>query len=743
MDKNKAKKTAGAAAKATAGTISGAVRTVLKVFATIILILISTGLLFTCIFAYYVKTNLSQDLDIALETMTVNLASTILYTDENGVEHELASLHGKENRVWVDYENIPVYMEEAAIAIEDKRFPEHKGVDWYRTVGAFGNMFISMKNDFGGSTITQQLIKNLTKEDDITVQRKLLEIFRALEFERMYEKDEIMEWYLNVIYLGESCNGVGTAANTYFDKDVWDLSLAECASIIGITNNPSRYDPYISRQTKENNKERQETILFEMYDQGFISLEEYNSAVAEELVFKRGEDEEYEMTINSYYVDAVIADVARDLMEEKGINENTAMNLIYNGGLQIYACIDMKAQQIVDNIYTDASNFPQSKSSKGESLQSAIVIMDPYTGKIVAMSGGIGEKTGNLVFNRATDAQRPPGSSIKPIAVYGPAIDQGLISPDDKVLNGKVELSGIKNWFPQNAGGGYGGGVVTIRQALISSLNTVSAQILDKLTPGVSYQYLHDRLGFVSLVEEDRNYAPLALGQLTNGATVREMAQAFSAFPNDGVFTYGRTYTHILDSEGKKVLDNTPDTIVAFKANTAWTISDMLNDAATYGTGAESNLGIMPHAGKTGSSTDYQDRWFVGYTPYYVAAVWTGYDTPARMYVSGNPAAQIWRKIMYSLHEGLPYKTFKQATYIKPTNIFGDIEEEESPSPSPSEEVPEESANVSSPPVSDPGTGTDIPSPTPPTPSLPVTPTPSPTPTTVPSPTPTAAQPAA
>ncbi|NLV87611.1 MAG: hypothetical protein GX025_10425, partial [Clostridiales bacterium] len=424
-------------------------------------------------------------------------------------------------------------------------------------------------------------------------------------------------------------------------------------------------------------------------------------------------------------------------------NENTAMNLIYNGGLQIYACIDMKAQQIVDNIYMNAANFPQSKAPNGESLQSAIVIMDPYNGKIVAMSGGIGEKTGNLVFNRAVDAQRPPGSSIKPIAVYGPAIDQGLISPADKVLDGKVELSGIKNWFPQNAGGGYGGRVVTIRQALISSLNTVSAQILDKLTPGVSYQYLHDRLGVVSLVEEDRNYAPLALGQLTNGITVREMAQAFSAFPNDGVFTYGRSYTHILDSEGKMVLDNTPDTIVAFKANTAWTISDMLNDAATYGTGSESNLGIMPHAGKTGSSTDYQDRWFVGYTPYYVAAVWTGYDTPARMYVSGNPAAQIWRKVMYSLHEGLPYKTFKEPTYIKPTNIFGDIEEEESPSPSPSEEVPEESGNSSSPPVSDPGTGTDIPTPTPPTPSLPVTPTPAPTPTTAPSPTPTAAQPAA
>ncbi len=727
MDKNKAKKTAKVAAEATAGTVSGVLRTVAKVIATILLIFITTGLLFTCIFAYYVKTNLSDDLDVSLETMTVNLASTILYTDKNGVAHELASLHGKENRVWVEYENIPTNMEHAAVAIEDKRFYDHKGVDWYRTVGAFGNMFLSMKNDFGGSTLTQQLIKNLTKEDDITVQRKLLEIFRALKFERMYTKEEIMEWYLNVIYLGESCNGVGTAARTYFNKDVWDLSLAECASIIGITNNPSKYDPYIS---SSNNKDRTKLILFEMYDQGYITHDEYTAAVAEAevLVYKRAEGEEYVMPINSYYVDTVIADVARDLMEEKGINETTAMNLIYTGGLQIYACIDMDAQNLIDSIYKDPANFPQSKSPRGESLQSAVVLMDPYTGEVLALSGGVGEKSGNLVFNRAVDALRPPGSSIKPIATYGPAIDQGLIAPDDLVNDvpkGTISLNGT-TWWPSNAGGGNSG-IVTIRNALINSLNTVSAQILDKLTPAVSYQYLSERLGVTSLVESDCDYAPLSLGQLTNGITVREMAQAYTAFVNDGVFTHARTYTHILDSEGTMVLDNSPDTIVAFKANTAWTISDMLSDAARYGTGYESYLGSMPNAGKTGSSTDYCDRWFVGFTPYYVAAVWTGYDTPARMYVSGNPAAKIWQKIMIPMHEGLPYKTFKTPTYIKPTNIFGDLKEEESPSPSPSEE-PSASPSTSptSSPTGSPGTspGIESPTPTPPSPSLPVTPTP-------------------
>lgn len=726
MDKKDAKKVAKAAAGATAVTVSGVLRITLKTLVTILLIILTTGLLFTCIFAYYVKTNLSQDLDITLEDMTLNQASTIYYTDKAGNHIPMASLHGLENRVWVDYENIPQYLEYAAVAIEDRRFYEHKGVDWYRTVAAFGNMFLSMKNDFGGSTLTQQLLKNLTKEDDITVQRKLLEIFRALKMEKMYDKQEIMEWYLNVIYLGEGCWGVGTAANIYFDKDVWELSLAECASLIGITNNPSRYDPYISL---DNNKKRQETILYEMYDQGYISYDQYLAAKNEALIFKRSEDEEYEVPINNWYSDAVIRDVIKDLKEQKGINEETAIKLLYNGALQIYSSMDPDIQAIVDNIYTDPANFPAAKSPKGESLQSSVVILDPYTGEIKALAGGIGQKTANLLYCRATEAQRPPGSSIKPIAIYAPAIDQGLITPSTMVNDSPdIKLQGT-NWYPRNANGGNSG-IITIQQALTNSVNTVSAQILDKLKPSVSYDYLQNKLGVTSLIEADRDYAPLSLGQLTNGITVREMAQAYDAFVNDGVFTYSRTYTHVTDSDGNMVLDNAPKTVIAFKANTAWTISRMLKIAASVGTGSDSNLGsLMANAGKTGSSNQYMDRWFVGYTPYYVAAVWTGYDTPARMYVSGNPAAKIWRQLMIPIHEGLEYRDFKPPTLGGPTNIFGNLQE--SPSPSPSEEPSEEPATdtPSSPPVwSENPTSSPSPSPTPtpPSPSLPVTPTPSP-----------------
>ena len=653
-----------------AGTVSSVFRTILKVIGTILLILLTTGLLFACIFAYYVKTNLSQDLDVSLEEMSLNLASTIYYTDANGATQTLAALHGTENRVWVDYANIPKDMEHAAVAIEDQRFYKHHGVDWYRTVAAFGNMFLSMKSDFGGSTITQQLIKNLTKENDITVQRKILEIFRALKLEKMYDKSKIMEWYLNVIYLGESCNGVGTAAKTYFDKDVMDLDLAECASIIGITNNPSKYDPYISRK---NNKARQELILEQMYKQGYITQQQYKDAVAEQLVFKRGENETTTQAINSYYTEAVISDVTNDLMEQKGINQATAENLIYNGGLQIYSCMDKKAQDIVDSVYTNAKNFPSSKSPNGESVQSAIVLLDPATGEIKALYGGVGTKTENLIFDRATQAHRPAGSSIKPVSTYGPAVDQGLITPTTLVNDSpNIKLKGT-TWFPKNDDLSYRG-TVTIQQALVSSLNTVSAQILDKLTPQVSYNYLKDRLGYTSLVKADCDYAPLALGQFTKGVTVREMAQAFDALANDGVFTYSRTYTKVLDSKGNVLLDNPAQTDVAFKQDTARTMDQMLQAAATYGTGSESYFGAMAHAGKTGTTSDNTDRWFVGFTPYYCAAVWTGYDTPAHMYVSGNPAAQVWKKIMQPLHEGLAVKQFeKPTTTAGPTNIFGNM----------------------------------------------------------------------
>ena len=654
------------AADLTVDAAATTVGTFFKVLGTVLLILLVAGMMFACVFAYYVKTCLTPNLDLSLADFKLNESSTIWYQDAAGEWRELANLSGREKRIWVDYEDIPWYMEKAVVAIEDKRFYEHKGVDWYRTAGAFVEMFARMETSYGGSTITQQLIKNLTGEDEVTIQRKLTEIFGALELEKKYDKREIMEWYLNAVYFGEGCWGVQTAAQTYFGKDVSDLTMAECAAIVGITNLPTYYDPFYN---EDNNKARQETILREMYQQGYIDHEQYVQAVNEELNFMHGSGEEYTQEIMSYYTEMVIDDVTNDLMKLKGIGRDTARTLLYNGGYQIYSCLDTSVQANVDAVYTNLNSIPYTNSA--QQLQSAIVVMNPYDGRILAISGGVGEKTINFGLNRATGTYRSPGSSIKPIASYGPAVDLGLITPDTLVDDSAfISLKGT-SWYPHNDDG-QNYGVVTIMSALQYSLNTVAAQIVDKLPmgPQTSYDYLTTRLGVTSLVPADCDYAPMALGQLTNGITVREMAQAYCAFVNDGIFTYGRSYSMVTDSEGDVVIDNSPSTIQAFKPNTAYTMTYLMQNGVEHGTGTEAALWSVPVAGKTGTSGDYKDRWFVGCTPYYVAAVWTGYDIPEIIRVGGNPAAQLWRKVMAPVHEGLPWTAFPYPQLGGNTGIF-------------------------------------------------------------------------
>ena len=664
------------AANVTGDLISGSIGAVLKVIGTILLIFLVAGMMFTCVFAYYVKTCLVPSFDLSLEDMKLNESSTLWYQDASGEWRELATLSGKEKRVWVDYEDLPWYLEKALVAIEDKRFYEHKGVDWYRTAGAFVTMFAKMDTSYGGSTITQQLIKNLTGKDDVTIQRKLSEIFGALELEKRYDKQEIVEWYLNAVYFGQGAYGVQMAAQTYFGKDAKDLTLAECAAIVGITNLPTYYDPFYNEQ---NNKDRQETILREMYEQGYIDYQQYKDAVAEELVFTRSPGEEYSQTIYSYYTEVVIDDVVKDLMQLKGISEDTAKTLLYNGGYNVYTCLDINVQNNIDAIYTDLEAIPNTWGSD-QQLQSAIVVMDPYDGRILGLSGGVGEKTINFGLNRATGTKRPPGSSIKPLSAYGPAIDLGLITPETTVMDSpNVVLNGI-DWLPANDSRSYMG-LVTIYTALQYSINTVAAQIVDILPQGpqTSYDYLVNHLGFTSLVpEHDIAYAPMSLGQFYNGCTVREMAQAYCSIVNDGIFTYSRTYTMLTDSEGSIVIDNTPRTIQAFEPNTAYTLTYMLQNAVEHGTGTEAALWSVPVAGKTGSSGQYMDRWFVGCTPYYVAAVWTGYDQQEAIQVSGNPAAQLWKKVMSPLHDGLAWKSFTYP-YLsgENTGIFGYTDPEE------------------------------------------------------------------
>ena len=695
----------GAAADTAAAGVGFTLRLGLKILLTALLVFITTGMILACIFAVYVKTSLYKQLDVTPQELARAESSHILAETSPGSGQwtELATLHYKVNRVPVDYEQIPKDLEHACVAIEDRRFYQHKGVDWWRTVAAFGNMFLSMRDNFGGSTITQQLIKNLTGKDDVTVQRKLLEIFQALDFEKKYTKEEIIGWYMNQIFLGEGCYGVGAASKAYFGKEVWQLDLAECASLIGITNSPSLYDPYISEDTKANNKRRQETILWAMYEQGYISYEEYDSAKNETLHFRSSVGDDRSDAPFSYYVDSLIWDLVDDLAEARGVTDRVAEDLLYNGGYNIYSCMDMRIQQIVDDVYQNVGGLPQpSYNPSGAKLNSAIVIIDPSDGAIVALAGDTGEKTASFTDNYATRLPRPPGSSFKPVAIYAPALDLGLITQSTKVNDAPdVVLENCPYWYPYNDGMVYGGWI-TIREALIHSRNTVAAQILNKMGRQASWDYLTNRFGFTSLIMEEVNkdtgnvvsdyvYPALALGQLSRGVTALEMAQAYTAFANNGVMSFGRTYSLVLDGDDNVILDNPARQQVAVKENTAWNIANMLQAAASYGTGWMANFSSTAVAGKTGTTSSARDRYFTGFTRYYVAAVWTGYKYNHTMHFNTNPAALIWKTVMQRVHAGLPYASFPTPYVGGDTKLFGD-EPTESPAPTeePTPEVTQE-----------------------------------------------------
>lgn len=649
---------------------------ILKVIGTLILIGCTTGAILACFAATYIKTVIIPQDYVDASAYSMNLSSTIYYTDPStGEAKELRTLHGEENRVKVDYEEIPEDLVNALVAIEDQRFWKHQGVDWRRTGGAFLNMFLGMKDTYGGSTITQQLIKNMTQNDDVTVKRKILEIFRALEFERNYSKEEILEMYLNYIYLGGNCYGVGTASLAYFGKSVSELDLAECASLIGITNNPSRYDPYISDYTKEQNKQRQEIILNEMLEQGYITQAEHDAAVAEELVFVGRGQGTTSTTAYSYFEDQLIRDVIADLKETYDISDQLASQMVYNGGLSIYCTQDPAIQAKVDAVYEDLSNF-SGTSSSGQQLQSGITVIDNETGNVVALAGGVGEKTASLLTNRATQSLRQPGSAIKPLAVYAPALDLGVITPATVIDDSPYSFDGDGGSpWPVNSYGYYRG-LTNVYNGLQDSINTLAVKVLANYTsPQVAYDFLVNNLGFSTdhlVVQEERNgtvfsdigLAQLALGGLTDGVTTLEMASAYSAFPRGGLYIEPRTYTKVerVDPDTGAVtvlLDNQAESHAAMKDSTAWYINTMLQNVVRNGTGTSARFDGMTIAGKTGTTTSRKDLYFVGYSAYYTAAVWSGFDQPERM-SSGlqQQSAVTWKKVMSAIHEGLEDKSF-------------------------------------------------------------------------------------
>ena len=660
-----------------------------RILITLVLIGVLCGCFCGIAFAMYVHIYINPSAqETAAEIskgLGLNLNSFIYAKESDSDEYTLyETIKGKENREWVDSDKIPDTLKNAVVAIEDERFYKHHGVDWVRTIGAVKGWLLG-GTQYGGSTITQQLIKNITADNDYSVKRKVNEIFRAFALEKeIDDKDRILVMYLNTIFLGYNSYGVQTAAMQYFDKDVSQLDLAESAVLAGLTNNPSIYDVY---NHPEKVKERQETILAQMLDQKMISQEEYEAAVAEELNYRPYEEYQQEIkSTYSYFTDEVIKDVINDLMTEKGYSRLVAENMVYSGGLNIYATIDTKVQNALDEVWANADNFPNTEKY-GEIPQSAMVITDKQ-GNIVGIAGGRGEKTSSRGFSYASDARRQPGSSIKPLATYGPAMDAGIATPDTTVYDRALIQDADGNPWPMNDGKYPTGRAMTVKEGMTRSLNTISAQLLKQLTPQKSYEFMTQQLGFKLVdsrtnedgtVQSDIDLAPLALGALTDGVTVREMAGGFSTFINDGVYGGTRTYTKVTDSEGNTIMENTPNTDKGFtNVRTAYYMLDCLQNVTAHGTAYGIQLDGVETGGKTGTTTSNTDIWFCGITPKYSGAVWVGYEHNYRLDgLYGRNAANIWLAVMQKVHagdSGLVFDShpqdFEEVTYCMDTGLL-------------------------------------------------------------------------
>ncbi len=600
-----------------------------------------------------------NSMDLIAKEYNLDFTSFILYEDDSGNMVELDSVHRNENRIWVDIEDVCYHLPNAFIAIEDERFRDHGGVDIKRTLGAF-SQWVMGRDSYGGSTITQQLIKNITGDNDRSPTRKVQEIVRAINLERKMSKDEIIEMYMNTIYFGEGCHGIQVAANHYLSKNVSELNLEECASLAAIVKAPTTYNPV---SNYENNKERRDVILNKMAELNMITESERDEAKSKETEVKIGEitNDVKKEDIKSYFVDAVVKDVIRDLMKAENLTEGEATNRLYTGGFKIYSTYDPKVQEAIDKVYNDPKNFPNGQ------VQSAMMVMDPYTGHVKGMAGGRGEKTVARGLNRATQSVRQPGSAFKPVAVYAPAIEYGVVTPATLINDAPLKIG---SWNPKNSGGGYKG-MMTVRSAIEKSQNIPAIKVLRELTPERSFSFLTKKLGFTTLVENETRNGELvtdqtlssALGGLTDGVTVAEMTAAYAPFVNSGMYNKPVTYTKVIDSNGMIVLENKVQNKRAMSEETAFLMANMLSGVTTRGTGTGAKIPDIFTAGKTGTTNSNKDRWFVGFTPNYVAGVWMGYDTPKAMSGS-NYCTTIFKKVMTEIHEDVKVKTITQPSGV-------------------------------------------------------------------------------
>lgn len=545
----------------------------------VILCVLVVGMLTTAIIGGYVFFNIVSfahgEIAINLDDYKANQNQTsfVYAYNSNNELVEMAQLHGEENRIWVDFDKMPENLRNAFVCLEDKRFEKHHGVDWLRTFGAATGLSTG-----GGSTITQQLVKNVTNDKEITVVRKFKEIERALNLEQHYSKDAILEAYLNTLYLGNGCYGVQTASETYFGKDVSELNLAECATLAVITKAPTKYNPLLN---PEANKTRQELCLKYMLEEKAISKEEYEEAVNYKLVFTNSEgyvpkpgktkntteDKNTEKEYQDFYVDYVIKTVCKDLMSKYGYTYRQAMEKINYGGLKIYSAANPDVQKVLNTVYSNRIAFDrEADTAEHPAAQSAATVMD-YEGRIVGIVGQAGEKNGNLCLNRASESPRQPGSSIKPLSTYSLALEKNYVNWSSMILDYSIYQNG-KLW-PQNADGTNGSKKeITVQYAIQKSFNTVPVRIItEMLGVNEAYNFMKKTFHLTTLDDSaDANIAPLATGALTNGVTTVEMAAAYAVFGNNGYYYEPYCYYKVTNATGTEVLLETKSELREFSA---------------------------------------------------------------------------------------------------------------------------------------------------------------------------------
>ena len=637
-------------------------KTAIKIFIILILLLcvIGAGIVAGMFFGLF-----GNEFEITKDELKIGASNTVV-VDQNGAV--IANLNGDEKRKVITLADMSNYLPKAYVAIEDERYYKHSGVDFKRTAGAIVHTVFG-GSSYGGSTITQQLVKNITKDDESSgiagIFRKVKEWAKAYQVERMISKDQILELYLNILFVGSSnLHGVELGAEYYFNKSAKDLDLAECAFMAGINNSPNSYDPY--DESKDNSakiKKRTLTVLSKMKELGYIQNDdEYNTAVAkveEGLKFEKGTVGGG--TTYSYHTDAAIEQVINQVMEEKGISRQLAENYVYGSGLTIYSTVNSEIQARLEEEYSK-SKYIVTSPSKKQTSQSGMAIVDYKTGNVLGVAGGLGEKNG-AGWNRATQMKKQTGSSIKPLADVAPALEEKVITAATVYNDVKTDFGG--GYTPKNDGDKYRG-PINIRQFIETSQNIPALKIMRELTPKKSIEYL-EKMGVTSLDEKEDDILSLAIGGMTDGISPLEMASAYGTIANDGVYITPTFYTKVVDNSGNTVLTPKQETKRAISEQNAYIVKKIVQEPVVGASGTAKYCAIsgMDVAAKTGTTDKSYDRWLCGFTPYYAAATWFGYDDSEEVKgFSKNPAGQIWSAVMADIHKNLA-----GASFTKPNGI--------------------------------------------------------------------------